>query len=129
MCVCVCALAKQEAWLKLQSPTMVKRIRGVDNAPLSNASHHTPAFTHPANDFPLHTCNPTTSQHTLSRELSCKLDLVLGWKSVAPAKDEEKNKFFLTFCRKYKILSGRQTEAPASTRDKNSTNVFIIYAM
>lgn len=75
----------------------------------------------PLPNFPTHTCKPTTSQHTLSRGLSCKLDLVMGWISAAPAKDEGKKKNSLLNILQKKIPSERLTEAP-----KIALQVFII---
>lgn len=62
----------------------------------------------PPPNFPTHTCKPTTSQHTLSRGLSCKLDLVMGWRSAALAKDEGKKNSLLKILQK-KIPSERLT--------------------
>lgn len=73
VCVCVCITCSRKAGSLAQASKPSngeKENKAVDNAPLSNASHHSPAFTH--------TCNPTTFQHTLSRGLSCKMDLVMG---------------------------------------------------
>ena len=127
VCVCVCAhnLLSQSRKLGSSSKAIQwwKRVR--DNAALSNVPHLLPAFTHPPTGFPTHTCKSTPPPpYTLSRGLSCKLDLVL--EECGPGERQGKKTHFWTFSSKKTIVSERQTEAPANAREKNSTIAFTI---